>query len=204
MNSLHHRNHLIPYTERNSIQIHRWLGTRKPSKRYSHCFRLTTSTSGPAININIQVLPSIYRWKHQLNDVHHVIHICAMNWGGWRTRPWLFLEKVLVFISRAISSIHQYSACYHYFCDLDDSDDLSAVMTIVWERGSVPSWKVAILTIIPKINGLSTTSHDGWTTTPNNWSLWAEHFVGFHCQNIEQICLYIIQDDIIFQMSVLL
>ena len=54
-----------------------------------------------------------------------------------------------------------------------------------------PRWKVAILTIIPKINGLSTTSHDGRTTTLNKWSLWIQHFVAFHsCPNMKEICLF--------------
>ena len=75
--------HVFTYLQKSSsnihaacnVQIHQLLAC-KPFKRGSHCFHLTASTSGPAININIEALPSIsiLTWGPAINITKEVVN----------------------------------------------------------------------------------------------------------------------------------
>lgn len=119
----------------------------------SKCFHSITEIIFKATARNVQIdqlanhwkeAPTVFAWPHQPLELPSIsmlrsCHQCcqrhqsddkcdnyAVNWRGSRERPWSLVRLL----------IHQYSACYHYFCDLDDSNDSSAVMTIVWESDS--------------------------------------------------------------------
>ena len=89
----------------------------------------------------------------------------------WHIR---FLESWLTHC--LVLLIHQYSACYHYFCDLDDSDDSSLCNDHSLGKRQCPDERWQFPQSFPKLM-----DYQQLHMAAQHWShlteVWTEHFV---------------------------